>query len=210
MTVNPYESPASSTQAPLVAELVVNDAGWTIEFEIGLEDLVAWNSYCHNHLPVFRRNFLLGWIVIAAAMATIQGLLILFDPAAIVSHVATIVGMLAILAIYPWFYRRRLISLARGMYREGASPNLVGRRRLTLSRDYLIFSTPLAQTITRWAGIERVIREKDVIYFLLSNISAIPVPRRAFATDQQFQQFAQAGADYHSPPTLPAPAAARG
>jgi hypothetical protein len=208
MNVNPYQPPASET--PLVAELVVNDAEWTIEFEIGLDDLVAWNSYCHKHLPVFRRNFLRGWILLGAVMATIQGVLLLFEPTAIAAHAMTMVGMVAILAIYPWFYRFRLTNLARGMYREGASPNLVGRRRLTLSKDYLIFSTPLAQTITRWAGIERVIREKDVIYFLLSNISAIPVPLRAFANEEQFQKFAQAGREYHSSTTTPAPAAARG
>jgi hypothetical protein len=52
--------------------------------------------------------------------------------------------------------------------------------------------------ITRWAGIERVVCEPDAIYILLSGISALPVPRRAFATDEQFRQFARIAADLHA------------
>jgi hypothetical protein len=197
MSVNPYQPPASES-TPLVAELVVDETGWTINFEIGIEDLVTWNLYCHRHLPVLRRGFVRGWLFIGAAMILIGSILIFFDPSAVASHVVMGAVFAGLFAAYPWFYRLRVRRMCEGMFREGANSNVIGPRRVTLLPEYLVYSTPMSQTITRWAGMERVLQEKEVIYLLLANVTAIPVPRRAFATDDQFQQFAKAAAEFHA------------
>ena len=131
-------------------------------------------------------------------MSMIVGMLFLLDPAAILSLALTGGAFLAMWAAFPWFYRFRLRRLTDGMFREGANPNVIGPRRVSLLGEYLIYATPMSQTITRWAGIERVIGEKDAIYILLSNTTAIPVPRNAFASVEQFEQFAKAATDFHA------------
>ena len=191
---NPYASPAA--EAPLVAEVVISDEGRTVEYEIVIEDLVAWNAWVNRHAASLRTNFLRGWLLIGVMLLVLVVVFSSMFPNETAGLLAMGVVTLMLWLAYPIYYRWKVSRLARAMYSEGVS-NLVGRRRLSLSADYVVFSSPLSQSIIRWAGIEQVVVQREATYLLLSKISAIVVPRRAFATDEQFNAFAQLAEGLH-------------
>ena len=192
--LNPYASPAS--EAPLVAEVVISDEGRTVEYEIVIDDLVAWNAWVNRHAASLRTNFIRGWLLIGIMLLISVALFSSMFPSETAGLLAMGAVALMVWLAYPAYYRWKVSRLARAMYSEGVS-NLIGRRRLSLSADYVIFSSPLSQSVIRWAGIEQVVVQQEATYLLLSKISAIVVPRRAFATDEQFNAFARLAEELH-------------
>lgn len=142
------------------------------------------------------RTFLRGWLLIGIMLLIVVVVLFSMLPNETAGLLATGAVALMFWLAYPAYYRWKVSRLARSIYSVGVS-NLVGRRRLSLSADYVAFSSPLSQTIMRWAGIERIVVQREVIYLLISQISAIIVPRRAFANDEQFDAFARTAEELH-------------
>jgi hypothetical protein len=205
--VNPYASPADPSQAlPLVAEVVVDDRGWTIDYELTVEDLVRWNQYFLRTSPTMRRQFWTAWLALGAAffcLTVILPQLFMPGPSGWVNTAITAPIAVALWLSFPWFYRFKGSRNVRGLVREGAELNVVGRRRLSLSPEFIVYSTPLSQTVSRWQAIERIAWNRDALYIMLASNSALSVPRRAFASEVQFQQFVERATEFHAESNQP-------
>ena len=107
--------------------------------------------------------------------------------------------MLAVLAVvWPAIFHWRAGKMIRNIFREGKNLAILGPRRLTLTPQYLMHASPVVQTVTRWIGIERIVVDPNAIYILQSSTSAFIVPRRAFADEAQFRQFADKATEFHA------------
>ena len=192
---NPYAPPAS--ELPLVAELVVTDGGFSIDYELVLEDIVKWNLVLHRVSPATRRSHRLIQIMCGALM-------ILFGFFSVVDWphswhflvMAAGIGLMG--ALWPAIFRWRAGAMIRNVFREGKNLSVLGARRLTLTPQYILYSSPLMQVVTRWVGIERVVVEPDAIYIMSSATSAFIVPRRALADEAQFRRFAETATQFHA------------
>jgi hypothetical protein len=190
---NPYAAPADESQVPpLVAEVVVDEAGWTIEFELTPSDWVSWNEHCHSTSPTLRRQFFTGWLMVALCVLFMAILM----PAVMVPHaermsvsITILVVGVIFLALFPMLMRRRNRRLMSAIIDEDTSYNVIGPRRLTLSDNYVAYSSPLTQSIVRWQGITQVYATQNALYILLSSLQAIIAPRRVFASQAEFEQF---------------------
>jgi len=74
MTINPYAVAPAATEQPLVAELVDQQAAWTLDFTLDLDDVLRWNAYFHKKSPAMRQRFYIAWGVCGFALLFLVGL----------------------------------------------------------------------------------------------------------------------------------------
>ncbi|HEX5104324.1 MAG TPA: YcxB family protein [Pirellulaceae bacterium] len=197
---NPYASPAVESP-PLVTAVVVEDAGWTIDYELRIDDYIVWNMHFHRTSHVARRQAMLAWVLtgfLILMIALLLPSLALDWPESIVTSAVIAIPGVALFCLFPVLRRWQLQRVIRRMYVEGHNYNLIGPRRLAISGEYVSVSSPWSHSLMRWAGIAEIRREPEAVYFCISSNTAYIVPRRAFAGAEQFQQFAQAAADFHA------------
>lgn len=176
----------------------------TAEYQLTKDDLIAFNLYHHFHSPTARRRYLRSWLVPAfiwllictgiwyladrergTALRTFLDLLPLFG------------GVPLYLMYFPWTYRRRLRKMIAGMVSEGRNRGLFCRHRVAISPDGITDSGEFGQASTAWRAVERVAQGGDRAFVYTDALTAIIVPRRAFAASTQFEEFVRLATHYH-------------
>ena len=201
---NPYAAPRiEDPAAALVAAVVVDDAGHHIQYEIGLKDYLAFNEYHQQKSPAARGNFRRAWFLRAVTLAVIGFLAcVLLRYAAPnlfpVMEVVVIGLLFAGWCLYPLQYRAAIRRLVEQHYRDTNNDALFGLRKLSITPEYVIISTPLSQTVARWRAIREVDVQREALYLFQSGLTSIIVPRRAFASEAEFQRFVEAAVRFHS------------
>lgn len=176
----------------------------TAEYELTKDDLGAFNLYHHFHSPTARRHYLRAWF-----MPAIVWLLVCIG----IWHLAdkerntpwkTFLDLLPLfsgvplhLVIFPQWYRWKVRKIVAGMVGEGRNRGLFSRHRITISTESVTDSGELCQTATAWRAVERVAASEEHAYIYTNALTAIIVPRRAFADPPEFEQFVRAAKDYH-------------
>jgi hypothetical protein len=83
------------------------------------------------------------------------------------------------------------------MIGEGRNRTLLGKQRVTLSPEGITKASDFDRTTIAWSGVERVIADKDFVFVYISAVTAIIVPRRAFADAVGFDEFVLKATGYH-------------
>jgi hypothetical protein len=176
----------------------------TAEYELTKADLRAFNLHHHFHSPTARRQYYRAWFIPAfvwllvctviwyladkergTPLRTFFELLPLFS------------GVLLHLAIFPWWYRRKVRKIVDGMVGEGRNRGLFSRHRVTLSQESVADSGEFGQSSTTWRAVEKVAATDEHAYIYTNALAAIIVPRRTFAAQSEFEEFVRAARGYH-------------
>ena len=190
--INPYAPPEQLP--PLVTAAIVDSRESCVEYELTLDDYLAFNDFYQRKSPAARAAFRTAWIL-RTILWSVAGLVAAawvyrFAPAAFGQTVTMIVVLEVImLALYPMTRRRALRRAVQHHYLQDNAGMLFVRRSLTLTPEYVVESTPYSQTITRWMGIVDVCVEPEAIYLFTSAVSSRIVPRRVFAGEADFRGF---------------------
>jgi len=200
-TINPYAppNPQPEDDPPLVAQLAEFGEGMTVEFEQEIQDMVTFHvHYFNKRMPV--RRHLLGVLalvplVMAALLYRERGPL---EPVSLLTYWMLGMGVfLAVMWLYSLLARRYLIE--RNLHKllgPGRNLNLTGPRRITITPDFVISSSPLTQSASRWLGIEKIETDGQNIYIFNSTMTAFILPRRAFNSSQHYAEFLAQANDY--------------
>jgi len=196
--VNPYAPPQHLP--PLVAAAIVDPQESYVEYELTLDEYLAFNDFYQRKSPAARATFRKAWtlratIWVAAGLGA-AAVVYRLAPGAFATT-AMIVGIVEAvwLSLYPLQHRRAIRHAVGRHYRQDNMGMLFGRRRLTLTPEYVVESTPYSQTITRWMGIVEVCVQPDAIYLFTSAVSAKIVPSRVFANEADFRRFGSLAQD---------------
>jgi hypothetical protein len=73
---------------------------------------------------------------------------------------------------------------------------LFSRHRVTISAESVTDAGEHCQTATAWRAVERVAASEEHAYIYTNALTAIIVPRRAFADPPEFEQFVRLAKDY--------------
>ncbi len=192
--LNPYAVAAASSELPLVAELVGDSAEWTLDYKLEIEDLLRWNDYFQTRSPAMRRQFYTSWVLIGLIVVFTAVFVpwMLTGQTSVPATIAAIATAFIFWLAYPRIYRGRNRRMLLSVYRQGANANVVGRRRISLTPQYVAFSTPHSQTITRWTAVESIVIDGGNVFIILSPLQAIVVPHHAFTTAEQSAHFTRA------------------
>ncbi len=162
----------------------------SIEYDIAIPDLVAFNEFHCRRSPVMRRQFWIMqfavpalWLALAAASRAIgeDSFYRLWLPTGL------LLGAVAWPLWFSWKYRRSLRKRVAKFI--GAGQGMVGRHRLALEEDALVERTEGSETRTRWAALGEVCEDEQYVYVYTTALGAHVIPRAAFGSDAARTQF---------------------
>lgn len=177
----------------------------TAQYELTKDDVSAFNLYHHFHSPTARRHYYRAWIIPALIWLLICiGIWHLADKTrgtplrTFLDLLPLFSGVALHLAIFPWWYRRKVRNIVAGMISEGQNRGLLSRHEVTISPEKVTSSNEFGQSSTAWRAVERVVLAGDYIFVYTNALAAIIVPQRAFASRDEFEQFANAASDFRA------------
>lgn len=176
----------------------------TVEYELGLEDVVAFQLHHERHSRAGARCFRTAWRGSAIVWVGVSVLVWYCFVSNGYSPVdaARLALPLFILVVYClWRYPRnyfaRIQQIATEQYLEGNNRGLFCRHRLTISPEGVSDETEFGEGKSAWAAVEQVGANADYFFVYLSAASAFIVPRRAFVHDWNFDDFVATARRYH-------------
>ncbi len=174
----------------------------SVEVQLTVDDLTEFQHYHLHHSPLIRKHskrinillaILAAFVVIYLQLAWWRG-----------GHnddVILTVGLLnlvilAALLIRRTYYRRAAWSLKR-LLGEGQNRLTYQKHRFTIDSKDMRIEHDAGHSATQWFAVEKVVTTPTAIYIYVSAVSAHILPRRAFANDIAFDEFAAAAAAFH-------------
>ncbi len=168
-----------------------------VEYELNVEDEVAFRLYNYTYSrKLLRYMYLtacLSEILVATVLVVASGR----------PHFAFVFA-LSVLAALTLVYYLVSTSIFRKRLRwtvirdNGERPSkLLGRQRLSVNAESVSEITPAGKSITRWNTVERVASTDQYIFIKVRGSVPYIVPRRAFASEEEFNQFIGTVKAYH-------------
>jgi hypothetical protein len=77
----------------------------------------------------------------------------------------------------------------RKMLSEGDNSAILGHYSSTLSPEGLFFKMVSGEERLNWSAIKKISQNEDYIFLYIGAMNAVIVPKRAFATPQEQQNF---------------------
>jgi YcxB-like protein len=171
-----------------------------VEYELTRDDLYAfqWRAvFVSPRGRRTRRTTYLLWVLAVLLFAILPAI---GADGFVISRVSFTFIVVAIPIIFllqwcleRWLIRRAILQLLKD---EKPGKGLLGRHRIVLSQDGLVESTPVGESRSSWAGVDRVEQDPHNIYIYTSLAAAHVIPKRAFRGPEEadaFYRFSRAG-----------------
>jgi hypothetical protein len=199
---NPYASPVSEepnrapSELPADAQLVdavpLPPGTITVEFQLVREDFELWLQHwkSRNPTPSMTRSATFGLLLVMLVLWIVAGFLtgrwLIFGP---------FIGVFAVLIIL-WVGLKLMIQWNEFQYPGGMNFNqpdlaLTLWHRVALLPDYFVLANGLEQTLYRWRRFTEVQVTEHAIYLIDNQLTTHLIPRRAFASDAELDQFVE-------------------
>jgi hypothetical protein len=162
-----------------------------LKYEIGIDDARAYSEYFVNNNSEFnkkinsnRRRFIYTTIIsiIGVGLFAWRGQLITS-----VVFGAVAIGFLVVYISYPYFSRKRalskLVNQSEQVLKGGFS-----KQKLSVTDEGMVYKTSSGESNFKWDKLENVINTDQHLFLIIHSFGAVIVPKRAFATDPDFQQ----------------------
>lgn len=199
MSVNPYEPPLTAS----LAEPVEPQRIWDeieVEYELTLDDLVAFNVN-HQQRSPFLRRISVGLMLFAGFGAPLALILVMaFDPQQFAPDDLPFLGAWAVTNIAVFGYmayrasRRNKPGLVSSWYirlylKHGDLSSMLGRQKLRVTKDYLEEVAPSRQARWNLPMIQQIVVVPAYAFIYVSSLQAAILPVRAFESRDHFETF---------------------
>lgn len=173
-----------------------------VDFTPTAADYIATNRYHADHSPAGRWLFRRG-LIMAPVLLLVLGVMLMSEdqngnPAwrDVDTWLAVLPGLL--LPVLFVLFRKPLGGLfIRWMLRWRNNAKLLEPRRVELMPEGLVQTMRFMSTTILWPGIIRIASTPDHVLFYVLSAQAFAVPRRAFASDEEFHEFVALAQRYH-------------
>ncbi|MHB8866317.1 MAG: YcxB family protein [Pirellulaceae bacterium] len=163
-------------------------------YELFPDDLAAFIEFHQRTSPV-ARNQRLGCfgMALVALLVLPLGIVLTTDKPRIQTAIdiwPLFLGpILLVLFVMP-YVRWGTRQMSRRLLSEGTNAGFYGECDLAIDADGLTESRPSGSTTRRWSSVERIATTPRYLFVYTSGIEAFVVPRRAFHTEPEFNEFA--------------------
>ena len=163
----------------------------TVTFPIGVEDIAATARYIASINPKlkwhFRRLQLLCAIVPNVLLLVL--LLMNSENGLQFQHVTLQIGSLILIyAFAKYFFQAQYVRQVVA-HTLKQNPNALTEMTCTIQSDGVMCSTPQGSNLLRWVDIKAVEQDMAYIYLVLSEISAVLIPKKTFKDGDEFDAF---------------------
>jgi hypothetical protein len=170
-----------------------------VEYVQTLKDHIAFSIYHQECQPWWRRHlqWWAGCLFICAlglGMTLWEGLgMTLWDSMGFL--VAAIgVGLWTAHTLLDW--RRGIANRVRKLAKRPENKRMLGWRSCTIGPEGVTLRTEETSLSVTWSGVLKIAQTEDYSFFYFTTQGAIVVPRRPFATEEDFLSFAQMARAY--------------
>ena len=167
-----------------------------VRYEMVGDDLIAFNLYHQTNSPSVRRalwNSAAFFVIIGGLLAVVA----MLEPRMRVLWLFSLVLFYFALAV-PFNHRKSVRTIVGRMLQEGTNKGLLGLKEITLTPVEICATGALRSSTTRWPAVEKVVTTEEALYVYISAIEAIVIPRRAFGTSAEFEDFAATARRYQA------------
>ena len=170
-----------------------------IDYELTPDDLYAFQWRAAYRSPDSRRTrrrgylyLLLPFLVIALLPSVGRGGIRIAR-----INLLFLVAVLPIVACLYWIFVRRALHVAirKEIAKEAPEKGRLGKHRVVLSSAGIDETTAVGQTVTRWAGVDRIEEDERYIFIYTAPSAAHIIPKRAF-TRVPAEDFYQVASGY--------------
>jgi hypothetical protein len=170
-----------------------------VSYELTTDDMAALVQLHNARSPTVRRQrygcLLIGFF----AMLSLPALIFLSSEKPLLQTATDIwpllLGPLLFLMFAIPYLNWRTGNLAKRMYREGRNSGYYGECSIVLEPNGIRESTASGDTVRKWASVEKIVVSRQHLFVYTAGVEAFVVPRRAFATEADFNTFVQQVAD---------------
>ncbi len=161
----------------------------TIEYQINMEDVVAFNEYHFENSPSFQKNRRI--ITIYAPI----GIFLSVSVVGIIEHswIFPIVGAIAatIYAIQaPRSFQKKCRTLVKTSFQEGKNKGTIGKQKLEINDDGLYNTSDSGCQTTFWHAVERIEQTDTLGFIYIASNAAHIIPKEKVIVGN-FDEFMQ-------------------
>lgn len=172
-----------------------------VHFEMTLEDDIEFSLYHSLHSkPGRRRRLIMFWGMFLYLTCVGLGIMLLSYALEMLRYTLS-VGLLLVIvdvlwvAQYPRYYRWRVKRALLAIQAEGLKP-YPHSCHVSISPEGLEFALTGQATKLEWSAVEKLAVTPSHILFYNSPLSAFPVPKKAFPSEDEFEHFLMTARQY--------------
>ncbi|AOP34905.1 hypothetical protein A0128_14255 [Leptospira tipperaryensis] len=158
-----------------------------INYELTLEDIVNFNEYHFRHSKISKRKRMIAKLIIP--IWTLFVFLILnyrnLDETPLLFNIPIFLFAIAWFFFFDRLYFWRLRNNVDKMLREKENKGMIGKQKITLDGDLLVFETLYTSAQFKPGSISEVVETKDYLFLYVSSLSALIVPQGAFQASEK-------------------------
>jgi hypothetical protein len=173
-----------------------------IFYELFAKDMAAFTAYALRHSPGFRRRMWLLRVIVPVCWSAIMYLAasVFFGRYERNYFILPGLGLVAFIWFftYPSVYldmRRRQV---KKLYESESEQRRLGEHELCLDEEGIFVSAPLGETRLKWSAIEEIAETEHYIFFCISRVAAIILPKEEMADDALCEHLVKLARRYHA------------
>ncbi len=155
-----------------------------LSYELNVDDIAAFTLFHQGNSPSSRRG-----VTIARIAIPVLWLLVALVAPTPIQKGLWVLGALLWFALAPAFHRLAIARRVRKLYREGNQKPNLGPVRLVLTAEGLHEKTEHTEARYDSATLRQVALGKEHIYLYVGPISALVIPKSAFADESEMESF---------------------
>jgi hypothetical protein len=166
-----------------------------IDYELTQDDLIAFHMHALKNSPTvkrFARRTRVMYVILILVMAALT------TPWSSGVALAGFVVGAGTFILGAWLFTNTLTrrAIKDQVSREIPEKGQLGRHHMRIDETGVYESTAVGETRVAWAGIDRIDRDEDAIFIYTTPHAAHMIPRRAFATPDAADSFADLAESY--------------
>lgn len=180
----------------------------TVTFGLTIDDVVASNMFHLSKSPQIKRQYRIAPVIVLLPLALVF-LAIYFTDESFDTR-SLIIWLILLSPVVLLLFRSRSKGTMRksvlSLLTESDNPNLLGRRVFTISPDGIREQWPYGEHRYTWSGVVRIETGEERAFFYVGSSEVQIVPRRAFASAEEFDHFVATARRFHESapqPTAP-------
>jgi len=171
-----------------------------LKFDLTKEDVIAFNMYHYAHSPSLRRKkwVNLVWGMVLALVCVLAAIAVKGSGGSADFLWSLLVSIPLYIACYPFLLRRAQRTAVERLIAEGQNRDQFGKKQVTITPIEITAGGDLTSTTVRWKAVERIEVAEAYAYVYFSALQAVIIPRRAFASDEEFSAWVETARKYAS------------
>lgn len=172
-----------------------------IEYQLGLEDIVAFGLYHHRTSRLSKRRLR---ITQASGVLSTFVLVMIWPRWSSLERVLFLSGFsLFWVWAYPFYYQWAIKRNHRKIYLDSENKGGIGNHFIAIGPEGVRERSPVGESTTAWMGIERIEENEHYLFLYTGPLQAHVIPKRAFASGQEADAFFQLAQTYRLGNTHP-------